>query len=75
MKTLTEQRIERMWYLEHGTTCECIEILKYLYIKEQWSIKKIADYYVQSYGSIQELLKKYNIEKEIILIWLKLKRR
>lgn len=68
MKTLTEQRIERMWYLEHGTTYECIDILKHLYVHEQWSIKKIAEYYVQSYGSIQELLKKYKIEKEIILI-------
>ena len=30
--------------------------------------KAIAEYFIQSYGTIQALLKKYNIVKELILI-------
>lgn len=68
MKSKSELQIERMWFLECGTTHSCEFILNRLYCVQGWSIGKIATYYVQSYGTIQGLLKKYKIEKEIVLV-------
>ena len=67
-KTKAEKQIERMWYLEHKTTRSTDEILKFCYIQNSWSIKDIAEYFIQSYGTIQALLKKYNINKELIFV-------
>lgn len=67
-KTKVERQIERMWFLEYRSHASVQDILKYWYVEKSNSIQAIADYYVQSYGSIQALLKKYHILKEVILI-------
>ena len=67
-KTKVERQIERMWFLEYRSHASVQYILKYWYVEKSNSIQAIADYYVQSYGTIQSLLKKYNIEREVILV-------
>ena len=67
-KTKAEKQIERMWYLEHKVSRSTEEILKCCYTQNDWSIKPIAEYFIQSYGTIQALLKKYNINKELIFV-------
>ena len=67
-KTKVERQIERMWFLENKSHANVQDILKYWYVEKNNSIQAIADYYVQSYGTIQSLLKKYNIEREVILV-------
>ena len=67
-KTKVERQIERMWFLENKSHASVQDILKYWYVEKNNSIQSIADYYVQSYGSVQALLKKYHILKEVILI-------
>ena len=67
-KSKSERQIERMWFLEHKNHAQVEEILKEMYCVKGFNIKLIADYYVQSYGTIQSLLKKYNIEREVILV-------
>ena len=67
-KSKSERQIERMWFLEHKSNANVQDILKHWYVEKNNSIQAIADYYVQSYGTIQSLLKKYNIEREVILV-------
>ena len=67
-KSKSERQIERMWFLEHKNNASVEDILKEMYCVQGFNIKLIADYYVQSYGTIQSLLKKYNIEREVILV-------
>ena len=67
-KSKSERQIERMWFLENKSHANVQDILKYWYVEKNNSIQAIADYYVQSYGSVQALLKKYHILKEVILI-------
>ena len=67
-KTKVERQIERMWFLEYRNHANVQDILKYWYVEKNNSIQAIADYYVQSYGSVQALLKKYNINKELIFV-------
>ena len=67
-KTKVERQIERMWFLEYRSHASVQDILKHWYVEKNNSIQAIADYYVQSYGTIQSLLKKYNIEREVILV-------
>ena len=67
-KTKVERQIERMWFLENKSHANVQDILKHWYVEKNNSIQSIADYYVQSYGSVQALLKKYHILKEVILI-------
>ena len=67
-KTKVERQIERMWFLENKSQANVQDILKHWYVEKNNSIQAIADYYVQSYGTIQSLLKKYNIEREVILV-------
>ena len=67
-KTKVERQIERMWFLEYRTHANVQDILKYWYVEKNNSIQAVADYYVQSYGSVQALLKKYNINKELIFV-------
>ena len=67
-KSKSERQIERMWLLENKSHANVQDILKYWYVEKNNSIQAIADYYVQSYGTIQSLLKKYNIEREVILV-------
>ena len=67
-KSKSERQIERMWFLEHKNHAQVEDILKEMYCVQGFNIKLIADYYVQSYGTIQSLLKKYNIEREVILV-------
>ena len=67
-KSKSERQIERMWFLEHKNHAQVEDILKEMYCIKGFNIKFIADYYVQSYGTIQSLLKKYNIEREVILV-------
>ena len=67
-KSKSERQIERMWFLENKSHASVQDILKYWYVEKNNSIQAIADYYVQSYGSVQALLKKYNINKELIFI-------
>ena len=67
-KSKSESQIERMWFLEHKSNASVEVILKEMYCVQGFNIKLIADYYVQSYGTIQSLLKKYNIEREVILV-------
>ena len=67
-KTKVERQIERMWFLEYRSHASVQDILKYWYVEKSNAIQAIADYYVQSYGSVQALLKKYHILKEVILI-------
>ena len=67
-KTKVERQIERMWFLENKSHANVQDILKHWYVEKNNSIQAIADYYVQSYGTIQSLLKKYNIEREVILV-------
>ena len=67
-KSKSERQIERMWFLEHKNNANVQDILKHWYVENNNSIQAIADYYVQSYGTIQSLLKKYNIEREVILV-------
>lgn len=67
-KSKSERQIERMWLLEHKNHANVQDILKHWYVEKNNSIQAIADYYVQSYGTIQSLLKKYNIEREVILV-------
>lgn len=67
-KTKAEKQIERMWFLEHRILRSTEEILKCCYVQNGWSISKIAEYFVQSYGTIQALLKKYNIVKGVVLV-------
>ena len=67
-KTKVERQIERMWFLENKSHASVQDILKYWYVEKNNSIQDVADYYVQSYGSVQALLKKYNINKELIFV-------
>lgn len=67
-KSKSERQIERMWFLEYKNHMPVEDILKEMYCVKGFNIKLIADYYVQSYGTIQSLLKKYNIEREVILV-------
>ena len=67
-KSKSERQIERMWFLENKSNANVQDILKHWYVEKNNSIQAIADYYVQSYGTIQSLLKKYNIEREVILV-------
>ena len=67
-KSKSERQIERMWFLEHKNHANVQDILKHWYVEKNNNIQEIADYYVQSYGTIQSLLKKYNIEREVILV-------
>ena len=67
-KSKSERQIERMWLLENKSHANVQDILKHWYVEKNNSIQAIADYYVQSYGTIQSLLKKYNIEREVILV-------
>ena len=67
-KTKVERQIERMWFLENKSHASVQDILKYWYVEKNNSIQGVADYYVQSYGSVQALLKKYNINKELIFV-------
>ena len=67
-KSKSERQIERMWFLEHKNHTNVQDILKHWYVEKNNSIQAIADYYVQSYGTIQSLLKKYNIIKELIFV-------
>lgn len=67
-KSKSERQIERMWFLENKNLANVQDILKHWYVEKNYSIQAIADYYVQSYGTIQSLLKKYNIEREVILV-------
>ena len=67
-KSKSERQIERMWFLEHKNHANVQDILKHWYVEKNYSIQVIADYYIQSYGTIQSLLKKYNIEREVILV-------
>ena len=67
-KTKVERQIERMWFLENKSHANVQDILKYWYVEKNNSIQGVADYYVQSYGSVQALLKKYNINKELIFV-------
>lgn len=67
-KSKSERQIERMWFLEHKNLANVQDILKHWYVEKNYSIQVIADYYIQSYGTIQSLLKKYNIEREVILV-------
>ena len=67
-KTKVERQIERMWFLENKSQANVQDILKHWYVEKNNSIQDVADYYVQSYGSVQALLKKYHILKEVILI-------
>jgi hypothetical protein len=67
-KSKSERQIERMWFLENKSYASVQDILKYWYVENNNNIQTIADYYVQSYGSVQALLKKYHILKEVILI-------
>lgn len=67
-KSKSERQIERMWFLENKSHANVQDILKHWYVEKNNSIQAIADYYVQSYGTIQSLLKKYNIEREVILV-------
>ena len=67
-KSKSERQIERMWFLENKNLANVQDILKHWYVEKNNSIQAIADYYVQSYGTIQSLLKKYNIEREVILV-------
>lgn len=67
-KSKSERQIERMWFLEHKNHASVEDILKEMYCVKGFNIKLIADYYVQSYGTIQSLLKKYNIIKELIFV-------
>ena len=67
-KTKAEQQIERMWLLEFGEEHSCESILRCLYCKHGLSIRYIANYYVQSVGTIHKLLKKYNIQKEFTFV-------
>ena len=67
-KTKVERQIERMWLLENKSHANVQDILKYWYVEKNNSIQAVADYYVQSYGSVQALLKKYNINKELIFV-------
>ena len=67
-KTKVERQIERMWFLENKSHASVQDILKHWYVEKSSSIQAIADYYVQSYGSVQALLKKYNINKELIFV-------
>ena len=67
-KTKVERQIERMWFLENKSHANVQDILKHWYVEKNNSIQAIADYYVQSYGSVQALLKKYNINKELIFV-------
>ena len=67
-KSKSERQIERMWLLENKSQASVQDILKYWYVEKNNIIQAIADYYVQSYGSVQALLKKYHSLKEVILI-------
>ena len=67
-KTKSEKLIERMYFLEHGKLLSCHDILYIYYIEKEMTISEIAKYFIQSYGTIQNLLKKYNIEKELIFV-------
>lgn len=67
-KTKAEKLIERMYFLEHGKLLSCHDILYIYYIEKKMTISDIAKYFIQSYGTIQNLLKKYNIEKELIFV-------
>ena len=67
-KTKAEKLIERMYFLENKKLLSCNDILYIYYIEKEMTISEIAKYFVQSYGTIQRLLKKYNIEKELIFI-------
>lgn len=67
-KTKAEKLIERMYFLENKKLLSCNDILYIYYIEKEMSIQDIAKYFVQSYGTIQRLLKKYNIEKELIFV-------
>lgn len=67
-KTKAEKLIERMYFLENKKLLPCNDILYIYYIEKEMTISEIAKYFVQSYGTIQNLLKKYNIEKELIFV-------
>lgn len=67
-KTKAEKLIERMYFLEHGKLLSCHDILYIYYIEKKMTISEIAKYFIQSYGTIQNLLKKFNIEKELIFV-------
>lgn len=67
-KSKAERLIERMYFLEHGKLLSCSDILYIAYIEKENSITDIAKHYVQSYGTIQKLLKKFEIHKDFILI-------
>ena len=67
-KTKAEKLIERMYLLEHGELWSWHEIIYRYYIEKEMTISEIAKYFIQSYGTIQRLLKKYNIEKELIFV-------
>lgn len=67
-KTKSEKLIERMYFLEHGKLLSCHDILYIYYIEKEMTISEIAKHFVQSYGTIQRLLKKYNIEKKLIFV-------
>ena len=64
-KTKAEKLIERMYFLENDKLLSCHDILYIYYIEKEMTISEIAKHFVQSYGTIQRLLKKYNIEKEL----------
>ena len=67
-KSKAEKLIERMYFLEHGKILSCSDILYIAYIEKENSIADISKHYVQSYGTIQKLLKKFEIHKDFILI-------
>ena len=67
-KSKAERLIERMYFLEHAKILSCSDILYIAYIEKENSITDIAKHYVQSYGTIQKLLKKFEIHKDFILI-------
>lgn len=67
-KTKSEKLIERMYFLENDKLLSCHDILYIYYIEKEMTISEIANHFVQSYGTIQRLLKKYNIEKKLIFV-------
>lgn len=67
-KTKSEKLIERMYFLENDKLLSCHDILYIYYIEKEMTISEIAKHFVQSYGTIQRLLKKYNIEKKLIFV-------